>query len=268
MGNIIVLKCGGSTIDTLSGNFFTNILSLQRAGLKPIIVHGGGPAIKQMLNKQHIESEFVDGLRKTTKPAMDVVEMVLTGVINNDIVRRLNDAGIQSIGLSGSDAHLLSAKAKNFKRYGYVGEVDQVNVSLLERLMHIDIVPVIAPVGIGSDGTRYNINADTAAGAVASSVGAKQLVFVTDVPGIMKENHLLESVTEEKVTKLIEEGTIYGGMIPKVEAALASLSEDLQEVMIVDGNQSVLDTAETELVGTVIKKSVEVCPYVSTLSNV
>src|SRR5690625_2986054 len=107
MSNIIVLKCGGSTIDTLSENFFTNILSLQRAGLRPIIVHGGGPAIKQMLDEQHIESEFVDGLRKTTKPAMDIVEKVLTGVINNDIVHRLHEAGIQSIGLSGSNGHLL-----------------------------------------------------------------------------------------------------------------------------------------------------------------
>lgn len=268
MDNIIVLKFGGSTIDTLSEDFYKNLQKLQNVGLKPIIVHGGGPAIKKMLDEQHIYAEFVDGLRKTTAQAMDVVEMVLSGSVNSAITRTLNASGIRAIGLSGSDDQLLQAKAKNLLKYGYVGDVDKVNVSLLYELVNIGVVPVIAPVGIGEDGRRYNINADTAAGAVAKAVSAKQLVFVTDVPGIMEENRLLETVTEKKIESLISSGTIYGGMIPKVQAALKGLSGNLDEVMIVDGNQSVLKRKETKLIGTVIKRSMEVKEHVSTLSNV
>lgn len=258
MSEIIVLKCGGSTIDALSESFFTNIKTLQESGQQPIIVHGGGPAIKEMLTKLQIESEFVNGLRKTTADVMDVVEMVLTGVVNNSIVQRLQDAGIQAVGLTGSDGNLLTAKAIDFEALGYVGEVTNVQTELIQQLLANNIIPVIAPIGRGTDGTRYNINADTAAGAIATAVAAKQLVFVTDVPGILKENVLLTSVTEAEVIKLIDNGVIYGGMIPKVEAALASLGGELQEAMIVDGNQSVLSAAESTLVGTVIRKSVGV----------
>src|SRR5699024_299702 len=150
-------------------------------------------------------------LRKTTAPVMDVVEMVLSGSVNSAITRKLNDSGIRSIGLSGSDDQLLQAEAKNIFKYGYVGDVKKVNVSLLYELVNIGVVPVIAPIGIGPDGARYNINADTAAGAVAKAVSAKQLVFVTDVPGIMEKNQLLETVTEKKIHALISSGTIYGG---------------------------------------------------------
>jgi len=258
MSEIIVLKCGGSIIDTLSERFFANIKNLQEAGLKPIIVHGGGPAIEEMLTDLQIKSEFIDGLRKTTKPVMDVVEMVLTGMVNNEITRKLNDYGIQSIGLNGSDAQLLNAKPKDFEKLGYVGEVTDVNVDFLNSLLDTGVVPVITPIAIGKDGQRYNINADTAAGAVASAVAAKQLIFVTDVPGILQDNELLEYVTEEEINEMIKDGTIYGGMIPKVEAALSSLSEELQEAMIVDGNQSAIGSTDTSLVGTVIKKSVGV----------
>lgn len=258
MSDIIVLKCGGSSIDTLSDRFYKNIETLQKSGLKPIIVHGGGPAIGEALVKLKIEAEFIDGLRKTTSDVMDVVEMVLTGTVNSAIVRKLNEFGLQAVGLSGSDSELLSAEPKDLEKLGYVGHVTDVNTSLLTQLLDIGVVPVIAPIGIGKDSVRYNINADTAAGSVAKAVGAKQLVFVTDVPGIIKENQLVTSINEEEILELISNGTIYGGMIPKVKAALASLGENLQEAMIVDGNQSVLGTSETELAGTVIKKSVGV----------
>jgi acetylglutamate kinase len=258
MSEIIVLKCGGSIIDTLSASFFANIKTLQESGLKPIIVHGGGPAIEEMLTDLQIETEFIDGLRKTTEQVMDVVEMVLTGIVNNEITRKLNDEGIQSIGLSGSDVQLLKAKPKDFEKFGYVGEVTDVNVEFLQGLLDSNVVPVITPIALGNDGERYNINADTAAGAIAAAVAAKQLIFVTDVPGILRENKLLECVTEEEINQMIQVGTIYGGMIPKVEAALSSLNEDLQEAMIIDGNQSVVNTKEVELVGTVIRKSVGV----------
>jgi len=257
VGDIIVLKCGGSIIDVLSDQFFGNILALKKDGYKPVIVHGGGPAIKKMLDALEIETEFVDGLRKTTPEVMNVAEMVLTGIVNNALIRKLNLAGIQAIGLSGSDAHTLTAEPKELERYGLVGEVTDVNIPFLKQLMEEDIVPVIAPIALGADGNRYNINADTAAGAVAKALTAKQLIFVTDVPGILQGDELLESVTENEVAQLIAEGTIYGGMIPKVTAAIESLNETLDEVMIVDGKQSVIQT-ERQLVGTVIKKSVEV----------
>src|SRR5699024_7235711 len=254
---IIVLKCGGSIIDVLSDQFFGNVLALKKSGYKPVIVHGGGPAIKKMLDVLEIETEFVDGLRKTTQEVMDVAEMVLSGTVNNALTRKLNLAGIPAIGLSGSDAQTLTAEPKELKRYGLVGEVTNVNIPFLKQLMEEDIVPVIAPITLGADGNKYNVNADTAAGADAEALRAKQLVIGTDDPGILQEDELLETVTEKEVAQLIAEGTIYGGMIPKVTAAFASLNEVLDEVMIVDGKQSVIQT-DRQLVGTVIKKSVEV----------
>ena len=268
MGDIIVLKCGGSTIDDLSDQFFANIRKLQSVGLKPVIVHGGGPAIQEMLERHHIHSEFVDGLRKTTKQMMEIVEMTLSGKINNMVVRKLNQMGIEAVGLSGSDSQLLKTVPKNLAKYGYVGDVNGVNTTLLKKMLNLDIVPVIAPIGVDEEGTLYNINADTAAAAVAKSLEAKQLIFVTDVPGIMKGNRLLKSVTETELFQLIEDGVIYGGMIPKVKAAIASLSDHLKEVMIVDGDQAEISHKDQSLIGTVIKKEMEAKEHVSTFSNV
>lgn len=266
--DIIVLKAGGSTLDELSDQFFTNIKKLQQAGFKPILVHGGGPAIEEVLKKEKIQTEFVNGLRKTTKEVMDVVEMVLTGVTNNKVTRKLNQCGIQAVGLSGSDMNLLRVHPIDFEQYGYVGEVTKVNVHLIHSLLKRGIVPVIAPIGVDEKQNVYNVNADTAAGAVAKALSAKQLIFVTDVPGIMKDGKLLECVTEKEVEEMIADGTIYGGMIPKVKAALNSLGGYLEEAMIIDGNQSVLTTKEQAFVGTVIQKTVGVSKHVSTLSNV
>src|SRR5690625_2264827 len=157
MSEIIVLKCGGSIIDNLSDSFFTNIKNLQKSGLKPIIVHGGGPAIEEMLQDLQIESEFIDGLRKTTKPVMDVVEMVLTGIVNNEITRKLNDHGIHSVGLNGSDVELLKAKPRDFQKFGYVGEVTDVNVNFLNSLLDTGVVPVITPIEIGRASCRERV---------------------------------------------------------------------------------------------------------------
>lgn len=257
MHDIIVLKCGGSSIDELPDRFFTNIRLLKEAGYKPVIVHGGGPAIKEMLTKLNIETEFINGLRKTTEEMMDAVEMVLSGTVNKALTRRLNDAGIQSVGLSGSDAQLLTAEAIDFERYGLVGNVTDVNVTFLTELIDLDIIPVIAPIGLSPDGSRLNINADTAAGAIAKALHAEQLVFVTDVPGVMHDGKLLKHVTEIEIKQLIDSGVVYGGMIPKVEAALNSLSAELQEVMIIDGNQPTLGS-QSHFVGTIIRKNIEV----------
>src|SRR5690625_4841757 len=208
--NIIVLKCGGSSMDELSDDFFKSIASLKASGLKPVIVHGGGPGIKKMLEKLNIQFEFVDGLRKTTEEMMDIVEMVLSGQVNPALTRRVNETDLSAIGLSGADGNILQAQPINYERYGLVGEISNVNVSVIETLLSLDFVPVISPVALGEDGKTYNINADTAAGAIAKALNAKQLIFVTDVPGIMKDDKLLEVVTTKQVKQFIEEGTIYG----------------------------------------------------------
>lgn len=240
-------------MDELSDEFFENIASLRKSGLKPVIVHGGGPAIQKMLDKLSIEFEFVDGLRKTTEEMMDIVEMVLSGFVNPALTRRVNETELSAIGLSGANGNILNASPIDYERYGLVGEISDVNVSVIETLLDLDFIPIISPVAIGGDGKRYNINADTAAGAIAKALNAKQLIFVTDVPGILKDGELLEVVTTKQVERFIEDGTIYGGMIPKVKAAINGLSGDVNEVMIVNGKESAISGSE-QLVGTLLKK--------------
>lgn len=227
------------------------------SGMKPVIVHGGGPAIQEMLEQLQIHYEFIDGLRKTTDEMMDIVEMILAGNVNPALTRRVNAAGIAAIGVSGSDMNLLKAEPINLTRYGLVGEIKDVNVSLLHQLLKHKIVPIISPVAIGKDEKRYNVNADTAAGAVASALKAKQLVFVTDVPGVLYKEKLLETVTTEEIEMFIKDGTIYGGMIPKVKAAMDGLRGNVSEVMIVNGKRSQLKDTKT-LRGTTIKVQEEI----------
>src|SRR5690625_1374988 len=254
---IIVFKCGGSSVNDLSEDFFNNIKTLIKAGRRPVIVHGGGPAIKGMLEKLAIECEFVDGLRKTTDEMMDIVEMVLSGQVNPALTRRVNDAHIAAVGLTGSDMNVLQATPINKEKYGLVGEVSQVNVDYLHTLLEQNIVTIISPIAIGEkDRKRYNVNADTAAGAVASALQAEQLIFVTDVPGILKDGELLEEVTTTDIEGYIADGTIYGGMIPKVKAAMKGLTSHVREIMIVNGKKSELKDTTT-LAGTTISVPVE-----------
>lgn len=257
MNKMIVVKCGGSTLDELSPSFFKGIHLLKEQGYQPIIVHGGGPAIKRMLDTLHIQSEFINGLRKTTKEMMDIVEMVLAGKVNTSLVFQLQQAGSKAIGLSGVDGFLLETEAKNMELFGYVGEVKNVHTHVITDVIEAGYIPVIAPIGINKNGERFNINADSAASAVANALKAQRLIFVTDVPGILKDGMLLEELTEQEVKSLIEDETITGGMIPKVEAALRSLEEDVQEVMIVDGKQT-NSVQDGQLTGTKIKKVMEV----------
>lgn len=257
MDNIIVFKCGGSSVDDLSNDFFDNISTLQKKGFKPVIVHGGGPAIKENLSKLNITSEFVEGLRKTSKKTIDVVEMVLSGTVNSSLTRRLNQANLKALGISGTDNNLIIAKPINYEKYGLVGEVEQVNVDLLNLLLAENYIPVISPLAVDKNGDRYNINADTAAGSIAKALGAKQLMIVTDVSGVLKNDELLEEITINQVKQLIEDKTIYGGMIPKVKAALDGLAGDVNQVKIVNGKKSVL-TKDGQLLGTIIKNNSEV----------
>ncbi|WP_102347358.1 acetylglutamate kinase [Bacillus sp. Marseille-P3661] len=253
MEDIVLIKCGGSTLENLSDDFFQSIAELMETGKKPVIVHGGGPEIKKTLSDLNVESEFVDGLRKTTEEVLDVVEMVLAGRVNKDVVTNMQRNGVKAIGLSGVDGELLKVKAIDIDKLGYVGEVINVNSALIHDLLTLNYVPVIAPIGIDNDYKKFNINADTAAGAIAKSLAANQLLFVTDVPGILKDGELIPVLTAQEVLSLIEDGTIYGGMIPKVKSALDSLTGNLQEIIIVDGKSSKI-VNNGQIIGTKIIK--------------
>src|SRR5690606_28882127 len=256
-----VMKCGGSTLAALPSSFFAELRQLQQDGVALVIVHGGGPAISETLDKLGIETEFVQGLRKTNDEVLDVVEMVLAGRINKEIVRKMQSSGAQAIGLSGVDGMLIQAKpVANSAEIGFVGDVTHVNATIVEGIMSMGYIPVIAPIGIDENGQRYNINADTAAGAVASELGVSRMIVVTDVPGIMKtiegEKVTLPSVTVADVEAMIASGEIYGGMIPKVRAAIQCLQGDVQEVVIVSGAQEGVLTQAVKAggVGTIIKQ--------------
>ncbi|QOY34134.1 acetylglutamate kinase [Anaerobacillus isosaccharinicus] len=253
MAESIVVKCGGSTLKELSDSFFLSMKLLKDINITPIIVHGGGPEINALLNKLEVSSEFVNGLRKTTLEVLEVAEMVLTGKVNKAIVTKLQKAGLTSIGISGCDASLLKALPINKAQLGFVGQVTDVNSEFLQQLISLNIVPVIAPIGIDDEGNHYNINADTAAGAVAESIHAKKMIFVTDVPGILKNNELQKVVTVTEINEMINDGTIYGGMIPKVKAAIKCLQGNIEEVYIINGKGGNL-MAGGELVGTKIVK--------------
>ena len=262
MTQLYVMKCGGSTLTDLPDAFFDDLQQLQKDGHTAVIVHGGGPAISNTLQRLQIESEFVNGLRRTTAEVLEVVEMVLAGSINKTVVGRVNTAGGHAVGISGTDGNLLlTHPVPNAHEVGFVGEVRKVNVQLLQGLIGLGITPVIAPVGVDEQGQRYNINADVAAGAVASQLGVEKMIVVTDVSGILKEidgvKVVLPSVTQAEIEAMIASGEIYGGMIPKVRSALDCLHGHVREVVIVNGNEpNVLSRVirDGEAIGTRIVK--------------
>ena len=248
-GQFVVVKYGGHAMkdDELKRSFALNIALLKYIGVRPVIVHGGGPQIGAMLEKLDIESIFREGLRVTDDATMDVVEMVLVGKVNKEIVSQINSAGACAVGLSGRDGQLIKAKKlsltiKNKDNepeivdLGSVGEVVEVNNALIEHLSQDDFIPVIAPTGIDDDGNVYNINADSVASAVASALKAKRLLLLTDVPGLLtKEEELVRSLSTEETLSLLADGTIKGGMIPKVRCGLEALEAGVEKVMIIDG---------------------------------
>ncbi|MCC2929343.1 acetylglutamate kinase [Bacillus mojavensis] len=255
MKKTIVFKCGGSVIRELSEEFFQNLKELMESGWKLAIVHGGGPEITHMLKRLNIKTEFSGGQRKTTKPVLEVAEMVLSGSVNKFFVAELAKHGLRAAGVSGKDGGLLEADYLDPDTYGEVGEIKKVNASMVNALMDEGIIPVIAPLSLTSDYKTLNVNADLAASAVAGALKADKLMFVTDVEGIMKEKQRLDILTPEEIQTLIKQEVITGGMIPKVNSALSALSDQVSEVMIVNGKGSFFSNQTFE--GTKIVKAKE-----------
>lgn len=230
----IVIKLGGSTLEGLNKTFFSNFKHLQQSGYDIIITHGGGPAINKALEKQNIASKVLNGIRVTSKEAMDIVQSTLIGKVNPTLVGELNEAGIAAIGLNGFDGQLLQCELLDYETYGYVGKIMNVNTQLLHQLCKQQIVPVVACVGTAMNGHALNINGDTVASEVALAIGAESLLLVTDVSGIRVEDEYMKEATPSLIEKWIEEGVIYGGMIPKVQSAIQVLKSGIPSVQIVN----------------------------------
>lgn len=247
-GQTVVIKYGGHAMqdEKLKKGFALNVVLLKYIGVNPVIVHGGGPQIGQLLEQLGIASTFRQGLRVTDQATMDVVEMVLAGRVNKEIVNSINLNGGKAVGLSGKDGDLIRAKKLEMVvsskdappeiiDLGKVGEVEHIETRLIESLTREGFMPVIAPVGVDSKGETYNINADAVAGAFARALGARRLVLLTDVPGVMVNDELVSSLTREKTLELIENKTVTGGMIPKLKCCLEAVAAGVQKAHIIDG---------------------------------
>jgi acetylglutamate kinase len=239
-GEKIVIKYGGSAqeSDELKAKFAQDIVLLHTIGLKPVIVHGGGKTITNLLKELGIKSEFVDGQRVTTKEIMKVAEMVLSGLINKEIVDLLNSFGAKAIGISGKDGSFMEAVAKDSKNFGYTGVVTNINSQIVDKILDDGFIPVIAPIATGGSTGHigFNINADLAASKIAVALNARKILFLTDTAGVLdKEGKLLSTLSIEKVKELKKEGVIYGGMVPKVDACLEALRGGVKRAHIIDG---------------------------------
>ncbi|HOV89906.1 MAG TPA: acetylglutamate kinase [Syntrophorhabdaceae bacterium] len=237
-GSTFVIKYGGAAMEeeSLKKEFARDIALLKYVGINPVIVHGGGPMIGKLLKELQIPTKFVDGLRVTDEKTLEVVEMVLSGLINKEIVKNINDMGGRAIGLSGKDGRLLMAKKVDDKDIGFVGDIVNVNVDIIKNINKNGYIPVIAPLADGIDGHSYNINADTAAGRIAEALFAEKLILLTDVDGVLgRDENLISSLTKKDVDILIKNNTITGGMIPKVTCCLNALRGGVKETHIING---------------------------------
>jgi acetylglutamate kinase len=249
-GKTVVVKYGGHAMgdETLADMFAQDVVLLKQIGINPVVVHGGGPQIGQMLERLKIKSSFIDGLRVTDRETVEIVEMVLSGSINKQLVQAINNAGGLAIGLSGKDADLIRARKltrspresdshiEQVLDLGFVGEPQAINANVLELFERSAIIPVIAPIGVGGPGETFNINADTVAGAVAAALKAKRLLLLTDVKGVLdKERKLLSELTLAEARALVADGTIEGGMIPKIETCIEAVEGGVEAAVIIDG---------------------------------
>ena len=271
-GRTFVIKYGGHAMGDaeLAPLFASDIVLLKQIGIHPVVVHGGGPQIGQMLERLKIKSAFVDGLRVTDAETVEIVEMVLSGSINKQIVSAINAAGGTAIGISGKDGNLIQAsKLRRTRRdensniekildLGFVGEPERIDPQILTSLEQSGMIPVIAPIGIGADGETYNINADTVAGAIAAAVGASRLLLLTDVIGVLgTDGELLTDLTVERVRDLRADGTISGGMIPKLETCVEAVSKGVDAAVILNGrvpHSMLLEIFTDRGIGTLIRR--------------
>ena len=265
-GKTFVIKYGGHAMvdDELSRVFAADIVLIKQVGINPVVVHGGGPQIAEMLDRLEIKSGFVDGLRITDSATVEVVEMVLAGKINKQIVQAVTEAGGHALGLSGKDAGLMLAnrvqkiKGGQTIDLGFVGDPAEVDADVLHRLATAGFIPVIAPIGYGRGGETYNINADTAAGAVAAATKATRLLLLTDVAGVLdKDGNLLTDLTTSQVKSLMKDGTISGGMIPKLETCVEALEDGVEAAVILDGrvpHALLLEIFTARGVGTIVRR--------------
>jgi acetylglutamate kinase len=268
----IVIKYGGNAMESenLKTSFARDVTLMKLVGMNPIVVHGGGPQIGKFLSKIGKESKFVQGMRVTDNETMDVVEMVLGGLVNKDIVNLINQNGGNAVGLSGKDGSMIRAKklllpedapeinVSEIIDMGHVGDVEEINTSVIDMLIKGDFIPVIAPIGVGADGQSYNINADLVACHIAKNMKAEKLIMLTNTPGVLDEdNNVLTGLSKSDVAKLIKTKTIAGGMLPKVNSALEAVSSGVENVHIIDGRVEhavLLEIFTDSGVGTLIKK--------------
>jgi acetylglutamate kinase len=272
-GKTVVIKYGGNAMENenLKSSFARDVVLMKLVGINPIVVHGGGPQIGELLARLNIESRFVNGMRVTDAQTMDVVEMVLGGQVNKEIVSLINAEGGTAIGLTGKDANLIRARKlevvdrrPELERpeiidIGRVGEVVSVNVSVIDMLTRGNVIPVIAPIGVSPDGKSYNINADLVAGKVAEAMNAEKLILLTNVSGLKsKDGKVLTGLTASQVNDLIADGTIHGGMLPKIRCALSAVENGVRTSHIIDGrvaNACLLEIFTDEGVGTLISRN-------------
>lgn len=272
-GKTFVIKYGGNAMvdEALKASFARDIVLMKAVGINPVVVHGGGPQIGNLLDRLGKESEFVQGMRVTDSETMDVVEMVLGGLVNKDIVNLINRKGGNAVGLTGKDGDLIHAKKLTFTKnapemntpeiidIGHVGDVESIDASVVNMLVKGNFIPVIAPIGVGKDGLSYNINADLVAGKLAETLQAEKLMLLTNTEGLLDKNgKLLTGLSATEVDNLIEDGTIHGGMLPKIASALNAVKSGVNTSHIVDGRVEhavLLEIFTDEGVGTLIKSS-------------
>ena len=271
-GKTLVIKYGGNAMvdETLKNSFARDVVLLKAVGINPVIVHGGGPQIGQLLAKIGKESEFINGMRVTDTETMDIVEMVLGGQVNKSIVNLINNHGGRAVGLTGKDGSLIFAEKMKFASQeelggdapemidlGYVGRVTSIDTSVIDMLIHSDFIPVIAPIGVGQDGQSYNINADLVAGKIAEVLQAEKLILLTNTPGLLdSDGTLLTGLNAKQVNDLIASGVIYGGMLPKIGCALDAVQAGVTSSHIIDGRVQhavLLEMFTDEGVGTLIR---------------
>ena len=270
-GKTMVIKYGGNAMvdDRLKNDFARDVVLMKLVGMNPVVVHGGGPRISELLKRIGKESQFIDGMRVTDSETMDVVEMVLGGLINKEIVNMINQHGGSAVGLSGKDGEFIRARKMVFTRdnpelkvpeiidIGHVGEVASIDTSVVDLLIGGDFIPVVAPIGVGEDGQSYNINADLVAGKLAQVMNAEKLIILTNTPGVLDSTgNIVTGLTSAQVTKLIEDGVVQGGMLPKIRSALDAVNSGVSAAHIIDGRVDhavLLEIFTDQGIGTLIR---------------